>query len=85
MLAEMRRDMARLAWVREQIDAIEQARKQRLELALPHFWLDFLNLCGCRYSKAEINRRKRWRIRQSKTSWMQLLMGLAVHQMTAMG
>jgi transposase len=33
MLAEMRRDMARLAWVREQIDAIEQARQQRLELA----------------------------------------------------
>jgi hypothetical protein len=26
MLDEMRRDMARLAWVREQINAIEQAR-----------------------------------------------------------
>jgi transposase len=33
MLAEMQRDMARLAWVREQIHAIEQARQRRLELA----------------------------------------------------
>src|SRR5271170_4480278 len=33
MLAEMRRDMARLAWVREQIEAIEQARLERLERA----------------------------------------------------
>jgi transposase len=32
MLDEMRRDMARLAWVREQINAIEQARLERLEL-----------------------------------------------------
>ena len=31
MLDEMRRDMARLAWVREQINAIEQARLDRLE------------------------------------------------------
>jgi transposase len=31
MLDEMRRDMARLAWVREQINAIEQARLERLE------------------------------------------------------
>jgi transposase len=30
-LDEMRRDMARLAWVREQINAIEQARLERLE------------------------------------------------------
>src|SRR6202453_3466848 len=30
MLYEMRRDMARLAWVREQINAIEQARLERL-------------------------------------------------------
>ena len=29
----MRRDMARLAWVREQINAIEQARLERLERA----------------------------------------------------
>jgi transposase len=33
MLDEMRRDMARLAWVREQINAIEQARLDRLERA----------------------------------------------------
>jgi len=33
MLDEMRRDMARLAWVREQINAIEQARLERLEQA----------------------------------------------------
>ena len=33
MLAEMRRDMARLAWVREQIETIEQARLDRLEHA----------------------------------------------------
>lgn len=33
MLAEMRRDIARLAWVREQIRAIEQARLERLERA----------------------------------------------------
>jgi transposase len=33
MLAEMRRDMARLAWVREQIAAIEQTRLERLEQA----------------------------------------------------
>ena len=33
MLDEMRRDMARLAWVREQINAIEQARLARLEQA----------------------------------------------------
>jgi transposase len=32
-LAEMRRDMARLAWVREQIQAIERARLERLEQA----------------------------------------------------
>ena len=32
-LDEMRRDMARLAWVREQINAIEQARLERLERA----------------------------------------------------
>jgi transposase len=35
MLDEMRRDMARLAWVREQINAIEQARLERLERAPP--------------------------------------------------
>ncbi len=33
MLDEMRRDMARLAWVREQINAIEQTRLERLERA----------------------------------------------------
>jgi transposase len=33
MLDELRRDMARLAWVREQIGAIEQARLERLERA----------------------------------------------------
>jgi len=33
MLDELRRDMARLAWVREQINAIEQARLSRLEQA----------------------------------------------------
>ena len=33
MLDELRRDMARLAWVREQINAIEQARLERLERA----------------------------------------------------
>jgi transposase len=33
MLAEIRRDLARLAVVREQIDAIEQARLERLEQA----------------------------------------------------
>ena len=33
MLDEMRRDMARLAWVREQINAIEQARLERVERA----------------------------------------------------
>lgn len=33
MLDEMWRDMARLTWVREQIDAIEQARLERLEKA----------------------------------------------------
>lgn len=33
MLDELRRDMARLAWVREQINAIEQARLGRLEQA----------------------------------------------------
>jgi transposase len=33
MLDELRRDMARLAWVREQISAIEQARLERLERA----------------------------------------------------
>ena len=33
MLEELRRDMARLAWVREQINAIEQARLERLEQA----------------------------------------------------
>ena len=32
-LAEMRRDMARLAWVREQIEAIERTRLERLEQA----------------------------------------------------
>lgn len=32
-LAEMRRDMARLAWVREQIEAIERARLEHLEQA----------------------------------------------------
>lgn len=32
-LEEMRRSMARLAWVRDQIDAIEQARLDRLEQA----------------------------------------------------
>ena len=32
-LAEIRRDMARLAWVREQIEAIERARLERLERA----------------------------------------------------
>ena len=34
-LAEFRRDLARLALVREQIEAIEQARLQRLEQASP--------------------------------------------------
>jgi transposase len=33
MLDELQRDMARLAWVREQINAIEQARLERLERA----------------------------------------------------
>jgi transposase len=33
MLDELRRDMARLAWVREQIGAIEQTRLERLERA----------------------------------------------------
>jgi transposase len=33
MLDELRRDMARLAWVRQQINAIEQARLERLEQA----------------------------------------------------
>src|SRR5262249_25551147 len=33
MLDEIRRDMARLAWVREQINAIEQARLKRVEQA----------------------------------------------------
>jgi transposase len=33
MLAEMRRDMARLAWVREQIEAIERSRWERLAQA----------------------------------------------------
>ena len=33
MLDELRRDMARLAWVREQINAIEQARLERLQHA----------------------------------------------------
>ena len=33
MLAEMRRDMARLAWVREQIEAVERSRRERLEQA----------------------------------------------------
>src|SRR6202166_3764297 len=33
MLDELRRDMARLAWVREQINAIEQARLERLAQA----------------------------------------------------
>jgi ribosomal protein L29 len=33
MLDELRRDMARLTWVREQINAIEQARLERLEQA----------------------------------------------------
>jgi transposase len=33
MLAEMKRDMARLAWVREQIEAIERGRRERLEQA----------------------------------------------------
>ena len=33
MLDEMRRDMVRLTWVREQIGAIEQARLERLENA----------------------------------------------------
>ena len=33
MLAEMRRDMARLAWVREQIEAVERSRWERLEQA----------------------------------------------------
>nr|WP_244424590.1 IS110 family transposase [Methylobacterium nodulans] len=33
MLAEMRRDMARLAWVREQIEVIERSRRERLEQA----------------------------------------------------
>jgi transposase len=33
MLAEMRRDMARLAWAREQIDTIERARLDHLEHA----------------------------------------------------
>ena len=32
-LAEMRRDMARLAWVREQIEAVGRARLERLERA----------------------------------------------------
>lgn len=36
MLNEMRRDMARLAWVREQINAIEQAQLERLERAPTH-------------------------------------------------
>jgi len=36
MLAEMRRSMARLAWVRDQIDAIEQARLVRLKRASVH-------------------------------------------------
>jgi transposase len=33
MLAEMRRDMARLTWVREQIEAIERSRRERPEEA----------------------------------------------------
>src|SRR5215213_5032698 len=33
LLAEMRRDMARLAWVREQIEAVERSRRERLEQA----------------------------------------------------
>jgi transposase len=33
MLAEIRRDMARLAWVREQIEAVERSRRERLEQA----------------------------------------------------
>lgn len=36
MLDELRRDMARLAWVREQINAIEQARLGRLKRAPAH-------------------------------------------------
>src|SRR5215211_7161425 len=31
LLAEMRRDMARLAWVREQIELVERSRRERLE------------------------------------------------------
>ena len=44
MLDELRRDMARLAWVREQINAIEQARLGRLEQApagVQTQWFDF--------------------------------------------
>ena len=33
LLAEMRRDMARLAWVREQIELVERSRRERLEQA----------------------------------------------------
>src|SRR3954470_6931920 len=33
LLAEMRHDMARLAWVREQIEALERNRRERLEQA----------------------------------------------------
>ncbi len=33
MLAEIRRDMARLAWVRAQVNAIEQTRLERLQQA----------------------------------------------------
>src|SRR3954465_14730248 len=33
LLAEMRRDMARLAWIREQIEAVERSRRERLKQA----------------------------------------------------
>ncbi len=33
MLAEMSRDMTRLAWIREQIEAVEHSRRERLEQA----------------------------------------------------
>jgi transposase len=56
MLDEMRRDMARLAWVREQINAIEQARLERLERAPP---LAGMRWFGCwRASSASASRRR---------------------------
>ena len=56
MLDELRRDMARLAWVREQINAIKQARLERLDRRRAPARMQW---CGCWQASSVLVSRQR--------------------------